>query len=544
MYYEKPTKKKGKSEKIEDTPRSMEDHVVREGERDTFVKLTYSAYRSDPSDASAASSSSSLPSSSKSHEKDTRKPRKWHLNAYFTKHTEGELRTIDDIPELRGLIVPEGLYKTARSTPKNVKKAGELGKDASGAERTGAGKTGGVQGTQKERIYAAFPSSHPSTRPSQSMSMTQTYPVYPSGQGPGSVVFQQDPDIKMTSSSEDASSLPTVTVPPSHQPTTSLNAIVNVVHLPGYVSPEAESAYMQASSGYPNYASYASQLPSASSQTQTYEEGGQTNPGSGYGSSEPSPSPMSEYSSGSWHQHHQQPSHRSSLSNQYTHSHPYAHIHTPFAHHPDHPNASQSHLHLNHFNRHRHHTHTPALSDTSHSSSSSSPYSISVPMGMGMGGLGGVGSGLGGMRVEEDDEEDLSGYVPAPPPFILEHSNASFTMDDPDSHLAHSHHSRSPPHLPDLHLDDYSSGEHDDSNLHGHRSGNSSSGRGDDNMSESGRSAGGRSSEDGAGGAGGGSSSAAARVVALAPLRSLQRNHPYRRWLVDDKALRMLGPSA
>lgn len=57
----------------------MEDHVIREGERDTFVKLTYSAFRSDDS----AESSSSVPFSkapfSKLNDKEA-KPRKWHLS--------------------------------------------------------------------------------------------------------------------------------------------------------------------------------------------------------------------------------------------------------------------------------------------------------------------------------------------------------------------------------------------------------------------------------------------------------------------------------
>lgn len=48
---------------------------------------------------------------------------------------------------------------------------------------------------------------------------------------------------------------------------------------------------------------------------------------------------------------------------------------------------------------------------------------------------------------------------------------------------------------------------------------------------------------DGVGGGGGGGGGGAQRV-ALAPLHSLQRNHPYRRNPVDDRQLRMLGPGA
>ena len=104
MYYEKPAKKKGKADKEETTPRyvnsthglycvsekrcrhrdslrSMEDHVIREGERDTFVKLTYSAFRSDDSDESTCSTTPAPKAPfSKSHDKEAKKPRKWHLS--------------------------------------------------------------------------------------------------------------------------------------------------------------------------------------------------------------------------------------------------------------------------------------------------------------------------------------------------------------------------------------------------------------------------------------------------------------------------------
>ncbi|KAI0081956.1 hypothetical protein K474DRAFT_1580171, partial [Panus rudis PR-1116 ss-1] len=78
MYYESPAKKK-------------------KGDRDESTK---------PSDEP--------PPTSSGRDKDKKKPRKWHLNAYFTKFTEGQLQTIDEIPMLRDLVVPEGMYKTAR----------------------------------------------------------------------------------------------------------------------------------------------------------------------------------------------------------------------------------------------------------------------------------------------------------------------------------------------------------------------------------------------------------------------------------------------
>lgn len=45
----------------------------------------------------------------------TRGQRKWHLIAYFTEDSIKRLRSVDDIPHLRNLLVPHGKYKSARS---------------------------------------------------------------------------------------------------------------------------------------------------------------------------------------------------------------------------------------------------------------------------------------------------------------------------------------------------------------------------------------------------------------------------------------------
>ncbi|KAH9920162.1 uncharacterized protein B0H18DRAFT_1025478 [Fomitopsis serialis] len=42
--------------------------------------------------------------------------RKWHLNAYYTQDTVDQLKTVDDIPSLRGIGVPEGRYVCARTS--------------------------------------------------------------------------------------------------------------------------------------------------------------------------------------------------------------------------------------------------------------------------------------------------------------------------------------------------------------------------------------------------------------------------------------------
>ncbi|KAJ7267653.1 hypothetical protein B0H12DRAFT_1010445, partial [Mycena haematopus] len=40
--------------------------------------------------------------------------RKWHLTAYFTQSTVDQLGTVDDIPNVRHLIVPPGLFTSTR----------------------------------------------------------------------------------------------------------------------------------------------------------------------------------------------------------------------------------------------------------------------------------------------------------------------------------------------------------------------------------------------------------------------------------------------
>lgn len=421
------------------------------------------------------------------------------------------------------------MYKTARSTPKNAKKGGDA-KDS--VNERGTGKPGGSS-TQKERIYAAFPSSHPSTRPGQ-----QAYHQHQPYNASGIVAYSQpslDTDVRMASASSSGPSSAGSLLSPPYPPRSVVSASSSNVHLSSstYVPTDTEVAYAQASSGYPNYASYSSHLSSQSqrshhSQSELYPTNvtqpsyedlakeGRNNAGSGYGSSEASPSPMSEYSTISWHHHqtghnpHHYP-HLPQISN--------SSIHEPF---PQHPSSSQSHLHL-HVNVHSHpQSHTPALSEASHSSNSScSPYSFSAPMN-------------GVARIIED-EEDLSAYVPAPPPFVVG-DNPPYDIDDPE-HPNTTPSAFDPPEHPHHPFDNPGSSPHQSSSSRRRRRRSYASEHGDDHASESGRSIGSRGSigaeEDGG----------CARL-ALAPLSSLQRNHPYRRSNVDDKALRRLDPIA
>ncbi|KAI0948994.1 hypothetical protein AcW1_008715 [Taiwanofungus camphoratus] len=137
MYFENKKKPKGRGSA--QRAKSSENRIVRPGEQDQYIKLTYSVYRNEPGDASASSDDPA-------HE-----PRKWHLNAYFTKLTEGSLRTIDDIPMLRDLVVPAGTFRSARTS--KAGKKGDAGKAPSASVK---------------RTFAPFPSNyraHPHPHP-------------------------------------------------------------------------------------------------------------------------------------------------------------------------------------------------------------------------------------------------------------------------------------------------------------------------------------------------------------------------------------------
>ncbi|KAH9892713.1 Gti1/Pac2 family-domain-containing protein [Cubamyces lactineus] len=129
MYFESPRKGKGNA-------RTSENQVVRPGEQDLYIKLTYSVIREDVKEASQSKDAADK----------LKKPPKWHMNAYFTKLTEGQLRTIDDIPMLRDLVVPEGIFSSARTS--------KPGKRSDGSRNANS---------TVKRMYAPFPP-HPTRR--------------------------------------------------------------------------------------------------------------------------------------------------------------------------------------------------------------------------------------------------------------------------------------------------------------------------------------------------------------------------------------------
>ncbi|PIL36010.1 hypothetical protein GSI_01670 [Ganoderma sinense ZZ0214-1] len=184
MYFESPRKSKGNA-------RTSENQVVRPGEQDLYIKLTYSVIRED------VSKDGSQPNNSDDKQK---KPPKWHMNAYFTKLTEGQLRTIDDIPMLRELQVPEGIFRSARTT-----KPGKRGEGSRTASST------------VKRMYAPFPP-HPTRRVRDSPPPPPPFPA----PGPSSISntsmpmsvpdgFAPPPPVASTSGSVPLHALPPVT---------------------------------------------------------------------------------------------------------------------------------------------------------------------------------------------------------------------------------------------------------------------------------------------------------------------------------------------
>ncbi|KAI1795537.1 Gti1/Pac2 family-domain-containing protein [Ganoderma leucocontextum] len=172
MYFESPRKGKGNA-------RTSENQVVRPGEQDLYIKLTYSVIREDVSKDGSQSNNS---------DDKHKKPPKWHMNAYFTKLTEGQLRTIDDIPMLRDLEVPDGIFRSARTT-----KPGKRGEGSRNASST------------VKRMYAPFPP-HPPRRVRESPP-PPPLPVLP---GPSSVG-----SMSMPLSVPDAFAPPPPLLPPS-----------------------------------------------------------------------------------------------------------------------------------------------------------------------------------------------------------------------------------------------------------------------------------------------------------------------------------------
>ncbi|KAF9010618.1 Gti1/Pac2 family-domain-containing protein, partial [Cyathus striatus] len=76
--------------------------------------------------------------------------RKWHLTAYFTQEDIDQLGTVDDIPSVRDLVVPDGHFKSTR-----------VGKSRSKTDDSNARAGEPSKPSTVTRTYAPFPSPYP-----------------------------------------------------------------------------------------------------------------------------------------------------------------------------------------------------------------------------------------------------------------------------------------------------------------------------------------------------------------------------------------------
>ncbi|KAI0066018.1 hypothetical protein BV25DRAFT_1768125, partial [Artomyces pyxidatus] len=118
---------------------------------DPLVKQTYSVYLQDNSPHK----------------------RKWHLTAYFTQATVDQLGTVDDIPELAGLQVPEGLFRSSRTVKSRRNTTAASTAPEPAPVPPALSHPPGVSHPQPVagRVYAQFPPPHPvrpTTPPHQS----------------------------------------------------------------------------------------------------------------------------------------------------------------------------------------------------------------------------------------------------------------------------------------------------------------------------------------------------------------------------------------
>ncbi|TEB30387.1 hypothetical protein FA13DRAFT_1630840 [Coprinellus micaceus] len=90
--------------------------------------------------------------------------RKWHLTAYFTQGTIDQLRSVDDVPGVGDLVVPEGHFKSTR-----------VGKRSKADESKGeSSKSNSVT-----RTYAPFPSPYSNTSAAVDSHPVVMYDPYP-----------------------------------------------------------------------------------------------------------------------------------------------------------------------------------------------------------------------------------------------------------------------------------------------------------------------------------------------------------------------------
>ncbi|TFY73517.1 hypothetical protein EWM64_g10495 [Hericium alpestre] len=90
--------------------------------------------------------------------------RKWHLTAYFTQATVDRLGTVDDIPGVRDLVVPDGLFRSSRinkakrnGNAPNSDPMPPIGNGSSAQTPANSSAPPSSSSSNQERTYSHFP---------------------------------------------------------------------------------------------------------------------------------------------------------------------------------------------------------------------------------------------------------------------------------------------------------------------------------------------------------------------------------------------------
>lgn len=154
---------------------SLDPRSTPESER--LIKQTYSVHVSLPADRARGVI------------------RKWHLTAYFSQNRLDELRTVDEIPGIGNMAVPEGWFKSAR-IGKARRDSRAQGNNPQSSETLSQPSTpplytyplGSSPTSQQRHVPAAHPSSSPS--PSSQSSTTSSPSIHTNNQSSGLVPLE------------------------------------------------------------------------------------------------------------------------------------------------------------------------------------------------------------------------------------------------------------------------------------------------------------------------------------------------------------------
>ncbi|KAG8812269.1 hypothetical protein FRC17_002108, partial [Serendipita sp. 399] len=128
---------------------------------DGLTKQTYSSYvylHPSSSSSSSPSASASSPSSTTTGTGAEPQPRKWHCVAYFSASDWSSLPGVEAYPDLRDLVVPEGVYVSTKGT-------GKTGAPPPLVNGTGSGGGGFVGGPPTLTLALPNPPSYPPPLP-------------------------------------------------------------------------------------------------------------------------------------------------------------------------------------------------------------------------------------------------------------------------------------------------------------------------------------------------------------------------------------------